>query len=291
MWFFQAVELLDRMVPLTGARDKAVRFRSCQLTSKLLNRLFRLPALFQQTPSCLPALFQQTPSRFLLVFIPPSHSVACALSASERTLRFQRSCSRASSRRCSPDSTTRFSLLPPRSLFSPLLFPPILVPSSLSPSVNARRYQPQTPTLAFSLQQVPVVRVHAAAALARLQDPTDADDSVTSEYMRMVGSDTSKEVRLSLCLPPSLHISLAPSSQAPFSHPHQPLFLQVRKAVLANMGVSSVTLQNILDRARDVREDVRKYTFNVIAIKIDVKALQVLHHHGPVRLERVPLWL
>ena len=34
-----AVHLLQRMVPLTAARDKAVRFRACQLTAKLLNSL------------------------------------------------------------------------------------------------------------------------------------------------------------------------------------------------------------------------------------------------------------
>lgn len=33
-----AVDLLEQIIPLTKSKDKAVRFRSCQLTSKLLNR-------------------------------------------------------------------------------------------------------------------------------------------------------------------------------------------------------------------------------------------------------------
>ena len=33
------VEMLQRLMPLTYARDKAVRFRACQLTTKLLNSL------------------------------------------------------------------------------------------------------------------------------------------------------------------------------------------------------------------------------------------------------------
>ena len=33
-----AVNFIRHLVPLTRARDKAVRFRACQLTSKLLNR-------------------------------------------------------------------------------------------------------------------------------------------------------------------------------------------------------------------------------------------------------------
>ena len=35
--------------------------------------------------------------------------------------------------------------------------------------------------------QIPVVRVHAIMAVARLQDPTDPEDAVTSAYLRMIG--------------------------------------------------------------------------------------------------------
>jgi hypothetical protein len=90
--------------------------------------------------------------------------------------------------------------------------------------------------------KVPVVRVHAAAALSRLQDPTDAEDPVTSEYLRLVGSDSSKEVR---------------------------------KAILANIGPSKITIPHMLGRIRDVREDVRKYAYNVVAIKIEVGMLSI----------------
>ena len=90
--------------------------------------------------------------------------------------------------------------------------------------------------------KIPVVRKHAISAVSRLQDPTDINDSVTSEYIRLLGNDSSKEVR---------------------------------KAVLANIGVTAVTLPHIIKRTRDLREDVRKYAFNAIAIKVDVKKLQI----------------
>lgn len=90
--------------------------------------------------------------------------------------------------------------------------------------------------------KIPVVRKHAVSAVSRLQDPTDSHDAVTSEYIRLLGNDSSKEVR---------------------------------KAVLANIGVTAVTLPHIIKRTRDVREDVRKYAYNAIAIKVDVKKLQI----------------
>ena len=148
-----AVHLLERMVPLTAARDKAVRFRACQLTAKLLNSLGEDAEVSEE-------LYEKV-----------LHAMLERLN-----------------------------------------------------------------------DKVPVVRVHAVAAVSRLQDPTDASDPVTAEYMRLVSSDTSKEVR---------------------------------KAVLANLGVSVLTLPPILERLRDVKDDVRKYTYSVVAIKIDVKALQI----------------
>jgi len=148
-----AVHLLQRMVPLTRARDKAVRFRACQLTAKLLNSLGEDAEVSEE------------------------------------------------------------------------LYEEIL--QAMLERLN---------------DKVPVVRVHAVAAVSRLQDPTDAADPVTAEYMRLVSSDTSKEVR---------------------------------KAVLANLGVSALTLPHILERLRDVKDDVRKYTYSVVAIKIDIKALQI----------------
>ena len=148
-----AVHLLQRMVPLTAARDKAVRFRACQLTAKLLNSLGE------------------------------------------------------------------------------------------DAEVSEELYEEILQAMLVRLNdKVPVVRVHAVAAVARLQDPTDVTDPVTSEYMRLISSDTSKEVR---------------------------------KAVLANLGVSALTLPVILERLRDVKDDVRKYTYSVVAIKIDVKSLQI----------------
>jgi condensin complex subunit 3 len=90
--------------------------------------------------------------------------------------------------------------------------------------------------------KIPVVRKHAVSAVSRLQDPTDVNDAVVSEYIRLLGNDSSKEVR---------------------------------KAVLANIGVTAVTLPHIIKRTRDIREDVRKYAYTAIAIKVDVKKLQI----------------
>jgi condensin complex subunit 3 len=147
------VELLQRLMPLTSARDKAVRFRACQLTARLLNSLGEDAEVSEE------------------------------------------------------------------------LYEEIL--KSMLERLN---------------DKVPVVRMNAIAAVARLQDPTDEADPVIAEYMRLVSSDTSKEVR---------------------------------KAVLSNLGVSALTLPHILERLRDVKDDVRKFTYAVVAIKIDVKALQI----------------
>ena len=40
--------------------------------------------------------------------------------------------------------------------------------------------------------KVPGVRVEAVKAVSRLQDPGDAEDPVATEFVRMLGSDTSK---------------------------------------------------------------------------------------------------
>lgn len=58
-----AATLLEYLIPLTASKDKAVRFRSCQLTAMLLNALgadsevraahtFTYPALFNHSRGC-----------------------------------------------------------------------------------------------------------------------------------------------------------------------------------------------------------------------------------------------
>ena len=42
--------------------------------------------------------------------------------------------------------------------------------------------------------RVPAVRVEAVRAIARLQDPEDAEDTVVIEFIRMLRSDSSKYV-------------------------------------------------------------------------------------------------
>ena len=125
-----AVDLLEQIIPLTKAKDKAVRFRTCQLTSKLLNSLGE------------------------------------------------------------------------------------------DAEVSDEFYENILNAMLLRLRdKIPVVRVHAASAISRLQDPTDPEDPVTLEYLRMIANDTSKEVR---------------------------------KSVLANIGISTVTLPAILARIRYV---------------------------------------
>eukprot|EP00936_MAST-01D_sp_MAST-1D-sp1_P002892 g2892.t1 len=79
-----------------------------------------------------------------------------------------------------------------------------------------------------SRDKVPKVRMHAVAALKRLQDPGDAQDCVLREIMRAMNSDTCPNVR---------------------------------KTALACISVSKVTLPRILRRLRDVHADVRRQVY------------------------------
>jgi hypothetical protein len=45
--------------------------------------------------------------------------------------------------------------------------------------------------------------------------------------------------------------------------------------VLSNIGISKITLPYILKRVRDVREDVRKHTFSILAKKVNIKVLTI----------------
>lgn len=100
----------------------------------------------------------------------------------------------------------------------------------------------QAAMLARTHDKVPLVRVHAAHALHRLQVPTEEDDPVTLELVRLMAADTSADVRL---------------------------------VALKSVGLSRHTLPHIIQRARDVKPEVRKATYAVVGAKLDPKWLSI----------------
>jgi condensin complex subunit 3 len=90
--------------------------------------------------------------------------------------------------------------------------------------------------------KVPLVRAHAVAALERLQDPSDKEDPVCTEYIRMLQADTSNVVR---------------------------------KAVITHVGISKYTLRHVLKRARDVKDDVRAHLFSSLGNKLEMRVLSI----------------
>nr|XP_006813156.1 PREDICTED: condensin complex subunit 3-like [Saccoglossus kowalevskii] len=86
------------------------------------------------------------------------------------------------------------------------------------------------------------VRVQAVTALARLQDPTDKNCPVIKAYMYMLNCDPNYEVR---------------------------------RTILNCIAPSAQTLPVVLKRTHDVKDDVRKLAFNVLAEKIHVKAMRI----------------
>eukprot|EP00026_Physarum_polycephalum_P000606 Phypoly_transcript_00607.p1 GENE.Phypoly_transcript_00607~~Phypoly_transcript_00607.p1 ORF type:complete len:1416 (+),score=260.93 Phypoly_transcript_00607:45-4250(+) len=87
-----------------------------------------------------------------------------------------------------------------------------------------------------------ITRSYAVRALARLQDPSDSHNPVIVEYVRLLATDPTKEVR---------------------------------KAVLTNMGISKKTLPYILQRSHDLCDEIRKETYQLIGRKVDVRALTI----------------
>jgi len=90
--------------------------------------------------------------------------------------------------------------------------------------------------------KIPHIRAQAAVALSRLQDPTDMEDPVLLEYIRMMEHDSCKDVR---------------------------------KAAVQNIGVSMETLPYILRRSRDTAVEVRKMCFDVVTSKVDIRSLSI----------------
>ncbi|KAK2143344.1 hypothetical protein LSH36_852g00004, partial [Paralvinella palmiformis] len=88
----------------------------------------------------------------------------------------------------------------------------------------------------------PTVRTQAVLALTRLQDPQNKECLVISSYMFLLGCDPSPDVR---------------------------------RAVLSAIAATTKTLGSILERTKDVKELVRKLAYQMIAEKIDIRALTI----------------
>ena len=86
------------------------------------------------------------------------------------------------------------------------------------------------------------VRLEAVLALSRLQNPEDKDDPVVELFVHSMEVDPS-----------------------PF----------VRKAVLLNIAITSLTLRHILRRVRDSSDSVRATAFRVLSEKVDVRSLSI----------------
>ncbi|XP_054635031.1 condensin complex subunit 3 isoform X2 [Dunckerocampus dactyliophorus] len=88
----------------------------------------------------------------------------------------------------------------------------------------------------------PNVRIQAALAMTRLQQPSDPDCPTINAFMLILENDTNAEVR---------------------------------RAVLSCIAMSPRTLPKVLKRTRDVKENVRKLAYQVLADKVHVKALTI----------------
>ncbi|XP_037830530.1 condensin complex subunit 3 isoform X2 [Kryptolebias marmoratus] len=93
----------------------------------------------------------------------------------------------------------------------------------------------------------PNVRIQAALAMARLQQPKDPDCPTVNAYMLILENDTNAEVR---------------------------------RAVLSCIAMSTQTLPKVLKRTRDIKENVRKLAYQVLADKVHIKALSIAQRVG-----------
>lgn len=88
----------------------------------------------------------------------------------------------------------------------------------------------------------PNVRIQAALAMTRLQQPMDPDCPTIDAYMLILENDSNAEVR---------------------------------RAVLSCIAMSPRTLPKVLKRTRDIKENVRKLAYQVLAEKVHIKALSI----------------
>ena len=90
--------------------------------------------------------------------------------------------------------------------------------------------------------KIPGVRVQAIEMLTRLQDPGDAEDLITAEYLRMAQSDSSPDVR---------------------------------RAALMQMEPTKATVPTVIAVTRDRSDAVRREAYRYIRDKVDIRALPV----------------
>ncbi|CAJ1052232.1 condensin complex subunit 3 [Xyrichtys novacula] len=88
----------------------------------------------------------------------------------------------------------------------------------------------------------PNVRIQAALAMTRLQQPKDPDCPTINAYLLILENDANAEVR---------------------------------RAVLSCIAMSPQTLPKVLKRTRDIKENVRKLAYQVLADKVHIKALTI----------------
>lgn len=90
--------------------------------------------------------------------------------------------------------------------------------------------------------KVPAVRVQAVRALARLQDPTNDQCIIIEKYVELISKDSSPDVR---------------------------------RAILANVAVNAITLPEVIQRTKDVKESVRRVAYQVLAERVGIKSLSI----------------
>uniref|UniRef100_A0A674MGV9 Non-SMC condensin I complex, subunit G n=1 Tax=Takifugu rubripes TaxID=31033 RepID=A0A674MGV9_TAKRU len=88
----------------------------------------------------------------------------------------------------------------------------------------------------------PNVRIQAALAMTRLQQPKDPDCPTINAYLLILENDSNAEVR---------------------------------RAVLSCIAMSPRTLPKVIKRTRDIKENVRKLAYQVLADKVHIKALTI----------------
>ncbi|XP_060949578.1 condensin complex subunit 3 [Limanda limanda] len=88
----------------------------------------------------------------------------------------------------------------------------------------------------------PNVRIQAALAMTRLQQPKDPECPTINAYLLILDNDGNAEVR---------------------------------RAVLSCIAMSPRTLPKVLKRTRDIKENVRKLAYQVLAEKVHIKALTI----------------
>ena len=88
--------------------------------------------------------------------------------------------------------------------------------------------------------KIPGVRVQAIEMLTRLQNPADAEDEITAEYLRMASSDSSPDVR---------------------------------RAALMQMEPTKATVPTVIAVTRDRSDAVRREAYRYIRDRVDIRAL------------------